>query len=89
MKSTNLRDPGIENMEYIKYNPKPIEGQERSLLGKGCMIEEFILNQRRNLEETKDPHLKKAITGGRREALTEEMNIVEKNSHIIGPTTTT
>jgi len=37
----------------------------------------------------KDPLLGKAITGGRREAPTGEMNIAERNGHTIGPTTTT
>ena len=53
------------------------------------MKEGFGLNQELSLEEMKDPHLGKAITGGRREAPTGEMNIAEKNGHTTGPTTTT
>ena len=49
------------------------------------MKEEFGLNQGQILEEMKDPHLGKAITGGRREAPTGEMNIAERNGHTIGP----
>ena len=53
------------------------------------MKEEFDLNQGRNLEEMRDPHLGKAITGGRREAPTGEMNIAGMNGLITGPMTTT
>ena len=53
------------------------------------MKERFGLNQRLSLEEIKDPHSGMVTTGGRREAPTGEMNIVEKNGHITGPTTTT
>ena len=53
------------------------------------MKEEFGSNQRRTLEEMRDPRLGMAITGGRREAPTGEMNIAEKNGPTIGPTTTT
>ena len=49
----------------------------------------FVLSQKQNLEEIKDPHLGKAITGGRREAPTEEMNIAEMNGLITGLMTTT
>jgi hypothetical protein len=53
------------------------------------MTEGFGLNQEQNSEERKDPHSGKAITGGRREAPTGEMNIAERNGLTIGPTTTT
>ena len=53
------------------------------------MIEGFGLNQELSLEEKKDSLIGKAITGGRREAPTGEMNIAEKNGPTIGPTTTT
>ena len=47
------------------------------------------MNQELSLEEMKDPLLGKAITGGRREALTGEMNIAGRNGPTIGPTTIT
>ena len=53
------------------------------------MRDESRSNQDRNLEERKDPHLGKAITGGRREASTREMNIAEMIGRIIGLTTIT
>ena len=49
------------------------------------MKEEFGLNQGQIFKEMKDPHLGKAITGGRREAPTGEMNIAERNGSTIGP----
>ena len=53
------------------------------------MKEEFGLNRGRNLEEMKDPRLGKAITSGRREAPTGEMNIAQMIGLIIGLTTIT
>ena len=53
------------------------------------MIEGFGLNQELSLEEKKDPLIGKAITGGRREAPTGEMNIAEMIGLIIGPMTAT
>ena len=49
------------------------------------MIEGFGLNQGLSLEEKSDPLIGKAITGGRREAPTGEMNIAEMIGLITGP----
>ena len=40
------------------------------------------MNQEHNFEEMKDPHLGKAITGGRQEAPTGEMNSAKMNGLI-------
>lgn len=47
------------------------------------------MNQGHNLKEMKNPHLERAITGGRREAPTMKMNIAKMSGLFIGLMTTT